>query len=193
MTPEQRKRALDPFGLAKLVKDKVVLERHVWRLLLKVGGMSCGRPPREITTRKPISIKLGAPFLTGDDGAFHLHHLIQAHPKGFRQPSHKAKKWRSTSLMEQVTGIVPQFEASERGKKKAITAAECRELVKATQDIRNVPDKFLTGTQRLRKAMMPKLPKAETLEAIRERHALARGDDQPGSPTGATGKHKVAA
>lgn len=175
----KRAQALDPYGLAELVRAKEISERNINRLLLKVGGLSRSRPPREASGKTPFTFKMGAPFLTSDDGPATLIKIAQALPQGFRHPSKKAKKWASTSLLEMVCGVKSEFVRSKRGDKKVTADAEHRDLVAATQDIRNVPDKFLTGTQRLRKAMMPKLAKAATLDAIRERHALARTGDEP--------------
>jgi hypothetical protein len=174
LSPDQVKAARTPFGLAKLVQDKAVSERLVNRILLKVGGMSLQRPPREVTKRKPYTFKFGVPFTPAD-----VTLLAQVAPRGFRNPSVKAKNWKSTSLLEAMVGLKPKFERSARGDRAAVTDAETRELALATQDIRNVADKYLSKAARARKAALPPLPEALTVDAIRVRHALARGDKEP--------------
>lgn len=157
--------------MAVLVKDKVIDEKYVKRLLLKAGGMSRQPEPREAQVKKPFKTKLGAPFLHQDDGAVRLQMIIGLHPKGFREPSRKAKNWRSTSLMERLTGVTPTFVAHPRGDREALADTHHRELVKATQDVRNVPRTYLTRAQKALKASLPPLPKDQTLGAIKERHA----------------------
>lgn len=179
----QRKQADTPLGLAALVKAKEVDERHINRLLLKIGGLSRTRPPKEVTPKSPLNLKLGKPFLTSDDGPVLLTAIAQAVPKGFRHPSTKAKNWSSTSLLERVCEVHSEwYMRSKRGEKKAVTDAETRELIQATQDVRNIPDRYLSRTQRALRASLPPLPKAATLDAIRERHALARGEEVSGGP-----------
>jgi hypothetical protein len=146
----------------------------VRRHSIKAAGMSRAVPPKEAAARKLAPLELGKPFLTRDAGPALLQRAIAAHPKGFRQPSAKAKNWRSTSLMERVAGVKQEFSRSTRGEARAIADREHRELARATQDIRNIADAYLSPAQRRRKAAMPPVPKDLDVIAIRARHSRER-------------------
>lgn len=174
LTDEQRAAADTYIGLARLVKDKLVSERLVKRVAIKLGGITREPAPKATRKRTPLTIKLGSK-LTANPSL--VAQMAQACPKGFRTPSGKAKNWGSTSLVERLMGQQPEFERSKRGARKAREAAETRELVKATQDIRNVPRVYLSPEQKMLRDSLPALPKDQTVGAIKERHAKARGEE----------------
>lgn len=152
-----------------MVRAKEVAERYINRLLIKVGGMSRHRAPRAIEPKTPFTFSLGKPFLTTDDGPAILIRIAQAMPLGFRHPSKKAKKWTSTSLLEKVCGVKPQFVGSTRRQRTAESFEDFRARmaqeradylanVRHTQNDRNVDPKFLNAGARRRVAAQPDLP-----------------------------------
>lgn len=75
---------------------------------------------------KMMSVRLGDPrhCLGTVQFAAIVHYLAQMCPRGFRQPSAKAKNWMSTSLVEiasRAAGMMPppRFERSKRGERRA--------------------------------------------------------------------------
>lgn len=194
----------DPVEVAILVKQGKIASRHVHEMTpisgrahlktpgtvhIKVGGMSRARKPKE-EHAKPFRFKLGSPFITSTNGPTILAQIANEHRTGFRSPSKKAKNWLSTSLVEQVMKVELKFERSARGDKKAKRDAQARALALATQDIRNLADKYLSPAARARKKLMPPLAKADTVAIIRESYMENMHGAQ--GPVGALGQRAAA-
>lgn len=175
-----------PIDLTALVKAGKVAEGLVVPLKIRLAGMSRKRQPKnDGAPPKPFSFKLGAPFITTTDGPSTLAQIANAHPRGFRDPSKKAKNWKSRSLVEKVMKIESVFEPSKRGIEKAHDERLYRALAKATQNVRNIPSRYLTRSQKTLRKLSPGLPRAQTIAGIKEAFALeklATGSPGPSGP-----------
>ncbi len=139
---------------------------------IKRAGYSRAQRPRTSQPSTPrVTAHFGGPL---DASAIAI--LAQAFPKGFRQPSAKAKNWSSESLVQKrmiAEGQMeqPTFEHSARWhKRQAITVKQpghddirvtYREAVIRTQNSANIDPKYLSAHARRRlTAQSEPLPEA---------------------------------
>ena len=168
---------------------------------VEVGAeVNAGRIPHKLIHAVPVKIKThsiidkpGEPqqprqitLVTGrklepEDFMVHALALAQINPLGFRQPSAKAKNYKSTSLMEKISiqmGVSkPRVgpERSERGQKKLEAQIECNTRIVLDRLIEQYPDRARKAKkeERLRSWFVGKVmealsgtPKLEDLEII---------------------------
>ena len=99
------------------------------------------RQPKRV---QPVPLVTG--HLSHEDMVVHIQALAQMVPSGFRQPSAKAKNWKSTSLVEQHSiraGLAPEraFERSERGQKNLEARQQTKALIHLERLMRDNPEK----------------------------------------------------
>lgn len=132
-----------------LVSPALVSQVH----LLGYSLIERDRPVRTPRAVQPVVLVTGRKF-TREEFAMFITALAGINPKGFRQPSAKAKNWSSTSGVEQAAicaGLAPKpkFERSERGKKKLEANEEMKRRI-AEERINGINPKYLSRAARER-------------------------------------------
>lgn len=102
-------------------------------------------PTRRPRQPQPLPLVSGA---KGEDLAHLVIAMAQINPRGFRQPSAKAKNWKSTSLVEKLSilwldATANTFKRSERGEKKLERRNETRAAITLAQLVETWPDRAL--------------------------------------------------
>ncbi len=145
--------------LAEAVKSGLVPARLTKEVIIKLAGYSRAQRPRSAPAARPPSARFGVPL-----DASTIAILAQTFPKGFRQPSAKAKNWSSESLVQKrmiAEGQMesPAFEHSPRWHKRHEitiksrhddTRFTYREAVIHTQNDANLDPKYLSAHHPLR-------------------------------------------